>query len=442
MADANLSTRTRRLDLKPRAKPYWRVVQDGVHLGYRRSRAARRAGTWLARRYLGSERYEVGAIGTADDYAIMPGQSPLTFDQAQAAARDWARQRAEADAAQEASASGATVGEAVERYLGKRATKSGGSGRDASWRLTRHLHGTALADTALVALAPEAIAAWRADLRQGGRGADGSKPLAPATLARLLNDLRAALRDAADHARPALPAEALRAIKLGLRAPANPTRARERQILADADIRSIVDAAYSVDEDLGSLVLVLAATGCRFSQAARLTVADLQIGAGRIMVPPSAKGRGDGAGKRSAAIPLPPDTLDRLRPLTAGRRGHEALLTRWHYRQVKDSPLIAWQRSERRPWQTSAEMSRDWREAIAKARLPADTNPYSLRHSSIVRGLRAGLPVRLVAAVHDTSVGMIEKHYSAYIVDASEDLLRRASMSLAGATVIPMRSRS
>jgi integrase len=442
MADVNLSTRTRRLDLKPRAKPYWRVVQDGLHLGYRRSRVARRAGTWLARRYLGDEHYEVAAIGTADDHALMPGLSPLTFDQAQAAARDWARQRAEADAAQEACASGATVDEAVRRYLGKRGAKSGGSGRDASWRLTRHLHGTALADTALVALTPEAIAAWRADLRQGGRGADGSKPLAPATLARLLNDLRAALRDAADHARPALSAEALRAIKLGLRAPANPTRARERQILADADIRSIVDAAYSVDEDLGALVLVLAATGCRFSQAARLTVADLQIAAGRIMVPASAKGRGDGAGKRPAAIPLSPDTLDRLRPLTAGRRGHEALLTRWLYRQIKDSPLIAWQKSERRPWKITAEMSRGWRAAVAKAGLPATTNAYALRHSSIVRGLRAGLPVRLVASAHDTSVAMIERHYSAHIVDASEDLLRRASVSLASATVIPMRGRS
>jgi hypothetical protein len=35
---------------------------------------------------------------------------------------------------------------------------------------------------------------------------------------------------------------------------------------------------------------------------------------------------------------------------------------------------------------------------------------------------RAGLPVRLVAALLDTSVKMIEQHYAAYIVDATEDL--------------------
>ena len=52
-------------------------------------------------------------------------------------------------------------------------------------------------------------------------------------------------------------------------------------------------------------------------------------------------------------------------------------------------------------------------------------------HSLIVRGLRTGLPVRLVAAVHDTSAAMVEKHYGAFIVDAMEDLLRRAVLALA-----------
>jgi hypothetical protein len=41
------------------------------------------------------------------------------------------------------------------------------------------------------------------------------------------------------------------------------------------------------------------------------------------------------------------------------------------------------------------------------------------------------LPVRLVAALHDTSVQMIEQHYSAFIVDLTEDLARRATMSFA-----------
>jgi hypothetical protein len=54
---------------------------------------------------------------------------------------------------------------------------------------------------------------------------------------------------------------------------------------------------------------------------------------------------------------------------------------------------------------------------------------YALRHSSIVRGLKKNLPVRLVAALHDTSVEMIEKHYSAYIIDMTEEMARQTLMS-------------
>ena len=112
-----------------------------------------------------------------------------------------------------------------------------------------------------------------------------------------------------------------------------------------------------------------------------------------------------------------------------------ALSMRWRHRQVKGDKaggvLFRWEREARCRWTTPAEMTRPWRAAVAAAGLPAGLVPYSLRHSSIVRGLRAGLPVRLVAAVHDTSAAMIERHYGAFIVDATEELLRRAVVPLA-----------
>lgn len=48
---------------------------------------------------------------------------------------------------------------------------------------------------------------------------------------------------------------------------------------------------------------------------------------------------------------------------------------------------------------------------------------------------------RLVAAVHDTSTAMIEKHYGAFIVDAAEELLRRPMMSMSSAEVVPLARR-
>jgi hypothetical protein len=51
---------------------------------------------------------------------------------------------------------------------------------------------------------------------------------------------------------------------------------------------------------------------------------------------------------------------------------------------------------------------------------------YALRHSSIVRMLLANIPIRLVASLHNTSVAMIEKHYSRYIVEYSDEISRKA----------------
>jgi len=79
----------------------------------------------------------------------------------------------------------------------------------------------------------------------------------------------------------------------------------------------------------------------------------------------------------------------------------------------------------RQPWLSVSELKRPWVKIIAKAGL-SGVIPYVLRHSSIVRGLRASLPVRLVAALHDTSIVMIERHYSAYIVDAMDELAAKA----------------
>ena len=53
---------------------------------------------------------------------------------------------------------------------------------------------------------------------------------------------------------------------------------------------------------------------------------------------------------------------------------------------------------------------------------------YCLRHSSIVRMLLRNVPIRLVASLHNTSVAMIEKHYSRYITEHSIDDITRAGL--------------
>ena len=57
---------------------------------------------------------------------------------------------------------------------------------------------------------------------------------------------------------------------------------------------------------------------------------------------------------------------------------------------------------------------------------PAVVTIYALRHSSIVRMLLQNVPIRLVASLHNTSVAMIEKNYSKYITEHSDDISRKA----------------
>ena len=64
--DAKLGSRNARAQLKRATKPYYRQIDHGLHLGYRKGKEA---GRWVMRRYLGDGKYEVKTIGTADDRA-------------------------------------------------------------------------------------------------------------------------------------------------------------------------------------------------------------------------------------------------------------------------------------------------------------------------------------------------------------------------------------
>ena len=49
--DTSLETRNARLKLPTGGKPRWRLLEAGLHLGYRRPKDGKGSGTWIARRY-------------------------------------------------------------------------------------------------------------------------------------------------------------------------------------------------------------------------------------------------------------------------------------------------------------------------------------------------------------------------------------------------------
>ena len=418
---------------------HWRSIDPETHLGYRK---AGKGGKWLVRFYKGDQRYGQITLGTADDVF---DEGTLSYAKAVAAARKAVEgARAEDRAAREGVAP--TVGSVVEAYIARRnARDSAWTGRevrsDACRRLTLHVLKAQLAKVALSKLEASDLKAWRQALPE---------ELKATTIARIINDLRAALKFYHEEHWKSLPATFLAELKSGFSTKEQrdggtaltASRARDNQILSTVVVGQIIAAAQAVDArdgwegDLARLIIVLAATGARFSQVRRILVRDVRGGV--IVVPPSRKGvRWEE--KVSATVPVGPDVMQALAPALVGRDGDEPLLMRFYHTRTE---RLEWIRGDRRAWQRASDLTLHWSLILKQAGLDKAVVPYALRHTSIVRGLTAKLPAILVAKQHDTSVEMIEAHYGKYISDAMSDLVAQAVVPLippaAVSNVVPL----
>ncbi|MEO6218642.1 MAG: tyrosine-type recombinase/integrase [Sphingomonas sp.] len=399
------------------------VLSEGAHVGYYRGKMK---GSWSARYHCPIRAdYVRAVIGEADDLREADEIEILDYKQAVDKALRWIELQSRGGVANQSDPN-MTVAEAVAAYLAVRdARRSSRAGRavksDASSSLTRYvLEDKRLPAMKLSGLTEADLKAWQ--LRITRRK--------PSSVQRVVNDFKAALNAAFETHRRVLPADLPTVIKFGLKVDAPEVltaAARDNQILSDDDVRAIVTAAMAIDDDFGRLVVLLAATGARFSQIARMTDGDVQAAQGRLMVPQSFKGR-----KRTLSyirVAVGADTLAVLAPVIVDRPASAPLLEHWRHRQA--GPM-QWERVDRGPWASSSAMLRPFHHAVEQAGLPGSTIPYALRHSSIVRGLRAGLPIRLVAALHDTSVAMIERHYSRFITEGLDELVARAVVPIVG----------
>lgn len=311
---------------------YWRGISAEVHLGYRKGK---RSGRWLVRWRVPGSKYKQEGIGAADDGMPADGGETLNFEQAKAkAVRHVETERKKATEVGKTPVP--SVRAVVEAYSDARSARAkkheGARPDDARGRLALHVLSHAIAAKQLDGLSDEDLAEWRAGL---------ASDLSGSTVQRIVNDFRAALNGVPVKVLKRLPASYLTTIKLGLKSSeVEPTAARDGAALPDADVRRIIEAAKAIDDseqwegDLFRMVVVLAATGARFSQIQRMQVGDVQAEQSRLMVPTSRKGRGQ---KRAThtAVRVGNDVMEALRPVVAGRRPAEPLLERWLHRQEK-----------------------------------------------------------------------------------------------------------
>ena len=383
-----LETRSSRLRLPVTSKPVFAKIGVGIGLGYRRNATA---GSWVVRLADGKGGYRTDTIATADDHDEADGRGVLTFWQAQDRTRAMAQNGHDSIAMMN---DPATIARALDEYERDLRFRGGDIGNVT--RVRANLP-DALAKKSVALLTARDLRAWQDRL---------ASELAPATVNRTANALKAALNLAADHDERIT---GRRAWETGL-ASIHDAEESRNVILPEADIRTIIAKAADQSAEFKLLVETAAITGARVSQIARLEVQDLQDGRGdpRLMMPGSRKGRGQKKISRRP-VPIPTSLAVKLHDAAKGR--------------APTSPLLTKPRGDQ--WKKSDHSRLFARAAQSAGLCPDEVTIYALRHSSIVWQLLAGVPVRVVAVNHDTSVTMIERTYSRYIGDHADALVRR-----------------
>ena len=155
--DASLETRSARARLKVRKQPYFRLIEPGLHLGYRK--LAKGPGTWIVRRYAGHGSYTTenlraadDAIVLADDFADADGDHILDFAQAQRKVR----------AARSGRSGPYTVANAADDYLRLlSADRPPAAVQDARYRIDAFIR-PKLGELKVGSLTTERLRRWRA----------------------------------------------------------------------------------------------------------------------------------------------------------------------------------------------------------------------------------------------------------------------------------------
>jgi integrase len=369
--------KSKRPKLKIQRKPHYDIIAPGLALGYRRNDGA---GAWVTREAIGDGKSRELKFATADDLEEADGGAVMNYSQALVHANHMKR-------SDKANKQLITLEGAISAYEAD--LKARGQSIQNATTIRFHLKDTPLYKKSVALLEKSELEGLRNGLVKSGKKA--------ATADRLGKSVKAALNLAASHD-PRI--KNVKAWSDGWKMLPNSATARN-VILSDAVVGAIVRAAYGVEHQLGIFFDVLAETGTRESQMLRLCVRDLQDDRTdpRLMMPSSRKGVNRKPGYKP--VPITPRLAIILRAAVAGRAANDPLLDKIE-----------------RP----ADRFREIAEIVGG--VDPEGTPYSLRHSSIVRQLVKNIPIRIVASLHDTSVEQIERHYSAYITDVTDEMTR------------------
>ena len=397
--DSNLENRTARARLKVRHKPYFRLIEPGLHLGYRK--LASGPGTWIVRRYAGEGAYTVGNLRTAngevviaDDFSEPDGARVLSFAQAQR----------EAKGPRTAKAVGSySVADALDDYFASLEGdgRTGHSLYDAKRRAEAFIR-PKIGTARISALTSDRLRGWRNELaktaaRLRTRKGDDQKhrelrddPEARRARQSSANRTWTILRAALNHAFNENKTDsdhAWRKVK-----PFKGVDAARPRYLTIAEAKLLINAC---GPEFRPLVQAALQTGARYSELCRLKVADFNPDVGSLAIRQSKAGK-------PRAIVLGSEGKAFFAELTAGRQGDEPMFSKHWGMSHQLKPMTA---------------------AVMRAKIKPAISFHGLRHTWASLAIMNGVPLMVVARnLGHVDTRMVEKHYGhlaqSYVTDA------------------------
>jgi integrase len=389
--DANLGSREARARLTVRGKPHWRLIEPGLHLGYRRLNG--RPGTWSVRRYTGEQTYTIEGLKgvVADDFADADGRTVLSFAQAQKRALG-----------SKAKAGPFTVQEAVEDYLRHIESRTGVY--DAGGR-ARTIIFPQLGEQRVEALTTARLRKWLADLADTPRrlrttpgepqrymeldDSEEGRRRRRSSANRVLAILKAALNHAWREGHVASDAEWRRVKPFP-----GTVRSRARYL----DVEECVRLVNASDASFRPLVQAALFTGCRYSELTRLTAGDFSATSGTLHITKSKTGK-------ARHVVLTDEGVRFFAGLAAGHGSADLLF-----------------HAPRGGLWTKGVQQRPMLLACQRARIKPAVGFHALRHTWASLAVMNGTPLLVVAKnLGHAGTKMVEAHYGhlapSYVAD-------------------------
>ncbi len=378
--DDRLQSREARLRLEPRREPYWRTIQVGRAIGYRKA-AAGKAGTWIARYYDPAHETtrQHRALGPADDLLDATADATsLSFAAAQEAARAWFAALARAGGK---SAAPVTVADALAAYLADYVARGGKALPETKRAINAHIL-PKLGERKLGELTTATIRAWhRALATAPARVRRKAKATKIATRAPSDDpDAPRARRSTANRVLTILKAALNFAFREGLVAADDEWRRVQPFAKADAaKVRYLTDAEAlclinSSTDEFRPLVTAALLTGCRYGELTGLRAGDVDAAANVLTIRNS-------KGGSARHVVLTDEAGQFFAGLCEGKRRAEPLLVR----ESGD----AW---------GACHQFRPLRAACEAAGIEPAVSFHILRHTHATRLALKGVPMGVIAA--------------------------------------------